>query len=295
MRALLAVLLLAAVARADEPARFFIMGDGRLVLVNSHTNAHIDVHYRRADGTYDEAAIAQIRRAFRSEGDTGEGKASLRLIELLSNLQAKTKVRPLILLSGYRPPAYNEALRASGARAAGGSLHTEGLAADIAFPRPMLKDLWLKIRAMDCCGVGYYAKEGFLHVDEGRPRFWEPQTSRVEENLSSGNARLFGRTEFDRYRVGEPLVVSVYAVTVPPVFVASSAKLVSESGDPVQLHLANRTQTEGCVGVPVSGGVLSVKAVDQAHRGRIVFATCTPRVEKTPESLETNLVTVEAR
>src|SRR5205823_4711325 len=87
--------------------RFFIMGDGRLSLVNAHTHARVDVRYRREDGTYDEGAIARIQRAFRSEGDTSDGKASLRLIELLSYLQKDTKVRPLTLVSGYRPPTYN--------------------------------------------------------------------------------------------------------------------------------------------------------------------------------------------
>src|SRR5207248_5286705 len=86
--------------------RFFVMGDGRLSLVNAHTDARVDVRYRRTDGKYDEAAIGQIRRAFRSVGDEGDGKASLRLIEILSKLQKDTGVRPLTLMSGYRSPTY---------------------------------------------------------------------------------------------------------------------------------------------------------------------------------------------
>src|SRR5262249_29403087 len=163
-------------AAVVAPPRFFVMGDGRLALLNAHTKASVDVRYRRTDGTYDETALAQIRRAFRSEGDTREGGAALRPLQGLRRLPPTTKVPPLTVMSGYRPPAYNEDLRAKGVRAAAGSLHTEGLAADVAFPRPILKGLWLKLRAMDCCGAGYYAKDGFLHVDIGRPRFWEPAT-----------------------------------------------------------------------------------------------------------------------
>src|SRR2546425_12657405 len=99
-------------------------------------------------------------------------------------------------------------------RAAGGSLHTEGLAADVAFPRAVLRPLWMKVRALDCCGAGYYAKDGFLHIDVGQPRFWEPSTSRVEENLSAGNAGLFGGAEFDRYAEGGEVMGARHATAV---------------------------------------------------------------------------------
>ncbi len=214
MRLLVAVVLVASGAWAAPLQRFFVMGEGTLAVMNAHTGERAEVRYRRADGTYDQAAIARIRRAFRSEGDSSEGKASLRLIEVLSWVQKTSRVRPLTLMSGYRSPDYNEGLRAKGMRAAGGSLHTEGLAADVAFPRAVLRPMWMKVRALDCCGAGYYAKEGFLHIDVGQPRFWEPSTSRVEENLSAGNARLFGRTEFDRYAKGEEIVVALHAMTV---------------------------------------------------------------------------------
>jgi len=209
-----AVVLVASGAWAAPLQRFFVMGDGTLAIVNAHTGERAEARYRKADGTYDQAAIARIRRAFRSSGDDGEGRASLRLIEVLSWVQKTSRVRHLTLMSGYRSPEYNEGLRAKGMRAAGGSLHTEGLAADVAFPRAVLRPLWMKVRALDCCGAGYYAKEGFLHIDVGQPRFWEPSTSRVEENLSAGNARLFGRTEFDRYGKGEEIVVALHAMTV---------------------------------------------------------------------------------
>ena len=287
------MVLWTATASAAPLARFFVMGDGRLAVVNAHTGVHIDVRYRRADGTYDDAALATIRRAFRSEGDDGPGKASLRLVETLSWLSGAAGVRPLTLMSGYRSPAYNDGLRASGARAAGGSLHTEGLAADVALPRKELKPLWLRIRAMDCCGAGYYQKEGFLHVDVGRPRFWEPQTSRVEENLSAGNARLFARTEYDRYARDERILVALHSLTVPPIRIASDAAWAPERGDrrTVALH-GDAAVHDGCVDVGESGATLTVDGVPAAGRGKLVLATCAPRGERTPESVETNGVEI---
>jgi uncharacterized protein YcbK (DUF882 family) len=265
-------------------ARFFVMGDGRLALVNAHTDARVDVQYRRADGTYDAAALAKIRRTFRSKGDDGDGKASLRLVEVLSYLQQSSGVRPLTLMSGYRRPEYNDGLIANGKRAAAGSLHTEGLAADVAFPRKMLRPLWMKVRAMDCCGAGYYAKEGFLHVDVGRPRFWEPQTSRVEEHLSAENALLFARTEFDRYAVGEPVVVTLHAMTQPPVRVE---RRVEFSGAHAELEGA-----EPCVEVRELAGHVRLSPLDAAGRGRMVLTTCEPRLGRTPATIETNTVEV---
>jgi hypothetical protein len=140
-------------------------------------------------------------------------------------------------------------LRAKGRKAASGSLHTEGLAADVAFPAKELRPLWLKIRELDCCGAGYYQSSGFLHLDVGAPRFWEPATSKVEENLSAGNARLFARTEYDRYAVGEPIVVTLHALTAPPVLIAKEAMLVDgERHRPVRVD-GGSGEREGCLDV----------------------------------------------
>jgi len=285
LAAVVAVVVWATAAAAFD--RFFVMGDGRLSLVNAHTDARVDVRYRRADGTYDEGAIGAIRRAFRSEGDNSEGKASLRLIEILSKLQKDTGVRPLTLMSGYRSPTYNEALRASGARAAGGSLHTEGLAADVAFPRKLLKPLWMKVRAMDCCGAGYYAKEGFLHIDVGRPRFWEPATSRVEENLSAGNALVFARTEYDRYRVGERISIAIHAVTVPPVLLAEVAE--TEPATKATLRLAPPARRpDRCVAVDETGANVELDGELPSGRRRLLLKTCDAEPQNAPRLVATN-------
>jgi uncharacterized protein YcbK (DUF882 family) len=274
------------------PARFFVAGDGRLALVHAHTGAHVDVRYRRADGTYDAAAVAAIRRALRSAGDTGDGRAALRLVELLGRVQGMAGGRPLRIQSGYRSPAYNEAIRERGARAAGGSLHTEGLAADVAIPRPRLRDVWLRLRALDCCGAGYYAKDGFLHVDAGRPRFWEAATSRVAENLSAANARLFARTEYDRYPAGEPIAVTLHALTAPPVRVARAARLVGGDAERPLVVEAALAERDGCYEVPATGTALDLRGAPAGARGRVVLDTCAPREGATPARVETNRVEV---
>jgi uncharacterized protein YcbK (DUF882 family) len=288
------MMLAAAVAMAATVAapRFFLVGDGTLGVVSAHSGAKATVTYRRPDGSYDADALAAIRRVLRSR-DGAEGDVSLRLVELLGWVYAERGKRPLRIQSGYRSSTYNEAIRARGAKAAGGSLHTEGLAADVAFPPTELRSLWMKIRGLECCGAGYYQKSGFLHLDVGRPRFWEPATAKVEENLSAGNARLFARTEFDRYAAGEAVVVRLHALTAPPVRVATAATLVDpDRARPIRI--AGATEHDGCIEVAERGVQLRALDVPVVDRGRLVLHTCTPRVGRTPESVETNPIAVRA-
>ena len=290
---LAAVVAMAAAVSAAPADRFFIMGDGTLALVSVHSGAKANVTYRRSDGTYDPVALAQIQHVMRSR-DGGEGEMSLRLVEFLGHVYAERGHQALRIQSGYRSPDYNESIRARGAKAAGGSLHTEGLAADVAFPPKELKPLWLQIRKLECCGAGYYQKNGFLHLDVGRPRFWEPATSKVEENLSAGNARLFARTEFDLYAKDETIVVALHALTLPPVLVAKDAVLSSDGREqPVHVE-SSLPEEHGCFAVDERGVRLRVTGVPGTARGMLVLKTCEPRVERTPATVETNPIDVRA-
>ena len=288
MAALVAVALPAAAA----PARFFVEGDGQLAIESAHTKERATVRYRGPDGAYDPDALVRLRRVFRSR-DGAEIEPPLRLIEVLSRLQRESGVDVLVLQSGYRSPAYNQGIRQKGAKAADGSLHTEGLAADVAFPGAALEPLWQRLRALECCGAGYYGKDGFLHVDTGRPRFWEPATSRVDENLSGGNARLFARTEFDRYAAGETITLGLHALTLPPVRIAAEARLVEDAGvaRPVRLA-AELPAREGCFEVTGPGARFRAAAAPAATRARLVLETCEPRRERTPAQIETNPIEI---
>jgi uncharacterized protein YcbK (DUF882 family) len=290
--AVLAAIAVASGAGASEP-RFFVAGDGSLAIVSRATKERVEVRYRLDDAGYDYAALDAIRHVMRSRGDGLEGEITPRFVELLGWLAVRAG-QPLVLLSGYRSPAYNEGIRRRGMRAAGGSLHTEGLAADVAIPRHLLKPLWLEVRALECCGAGYYAGQGFLHVDVGRPRFWETTTSRTDENLSAGNARAFARTDFDRYTAGEMMLVRLHAVTTPPVRLARTAHLVPDGGGAAVPLTVEEVGAAGGGGCLVADGTtrLLVKGAPAMHRGRVVFTTCEPRVERTPPRIESNPVTL---
>lgn len=290
--------------RWPAPARFFFEGDGRLRLSHAYFDTRLNVRYRRPDGAYDPDALAQIRRFFRSREDGREAPIPLRLIELLSYVQNRYHPRQMTLLSGYRSPQFNADLRAAGGAAAQASLHTEGMAADVAFTGLDLRRLWQQLRVLQTGGVGYYRTGKFLHIDTGPPRFWEETTSRVGENLSAGNARIFLRTDFDRYPRLEGAVCGLHSVTAFPVLIARRATLVGTSGNvPVTIEPANgnveRLGECFMLGEAAETREFRIASADApASNGpdaRIVLSTCEPRIEKTPMEITSNPIEVIGR
>ena len=287
---LLALFLLAAVPSTD---RFYFSGDGTLRMGNAHFAETLDVRYRDADGRYDDEALATIARFFRSRTDGRSGPMSLRLIELLDYVEDHYQPRRLILVSGYRSPEFNQALRAGGHRVAQASMHTEGMAADVQPVGLNLRKLWNTLRGEQLGGVGLYQSEGFVHLDTGKPRFWEAATSKVEQNLAKENARLFARTDFDRYDTLEGAVISLHSVTALPVAVRKRARV----GD-TTLTLAPRDATVRADGdcwvfaEPLDRYELTVttSGPPPARRQPIVLETCTPRIGATPAEIVSNPV-----
>ncbi len=281
-----------AAAAAPSP-RFFFSGDGAIELRDGHGDRRLAVRYRDRTGHYDPEALAQIQRFFRSRRDGAVGDVSLRLIELIDFVEDRYHPSRVTLISGYRSPEYNENLRERGVRAARASLHTEGLAADLHFTGVNLRRLWLTLRDLRVGGVGLYEREGFLHLDTGRARFWEPQTSRVEEDLSADNARLFARTDFDRYEELAGAVVRLHSLTALPIRIARRARVGAEAvaiepmWDGVSIaddcyviaRAADRYQFRVTSGSLPAGGPMP-----------IVLTTCAPRVGKTPAEIESNAV-----
>ncbi len=189
---------------AQEPmAPFFLMGDGWVHIRNAQNNLEARVNLLQADGSLNDSALGQVDTVFGlSTKDPGE-HISLRLLFMLdyfSDLAAPGKV--IHLHSGFRNPEYNSKLKKSGLTVAKTSLHIDGMALDFSLEGVKGRDLWELIRQKNCCGVGHYGGE-IIHLDAGRPRFWEKATSGVGTGESDYNRRLTLSTEFDRYRPGQ--------------------------------------------------------------------------------------------
>ena len=306
------VAIAAAASERDAPSsgkgrpRFFFAGNGRLRLSHAHFGTTLDVRYRRLDGTYDPDALKQIQRFFRSREDGREGPIALRLVELLAYVEDRFHPRQMTLLSGYRSPEFNEDLRAAGGQAAQTSLHTQGLAADVTMTGVDLRRVWRQLRELRTGGAGYYRKGNFLHIDTGPPRFWEETTSRVSENLSAGNARIFVRTDFDRYLTVDHAVLNLYSITAFPLLVSAHARVVGPRGgndvdlEPIGDAIERR---DSCLAITKPADAYQLRVVGAQpdaenrsdERPHVLVTTCEPRIERTPMEVESNPIAIERR
>jgi uncharacterized protein YcbK (DUF882 family) len=164
------VLIVPALATAEAPAR--LASVRALSFVHAHTRERLSLEYFNA-GRYLPNAMSELDRLLR-DFRTGEIRPiDPNLFDLLHLLQTSTgATRPFQIISGYRSPATNAALRQRSEGVASGSLHLSGKAIDIRIddvPLVRLRDAALDLQLG---GVGYYPGSNFVHVDTGRVRRW---------------------------------------------------------------------------------------------------------------------------
>jgi uncharacterized protein YcbK (DUF882 family) len=144
-----------------------------LSLHNLHTGERLALCYFD-NGQYRAGALAQFNRLLRDHRSGEVAVIDQRLFDRLHALAAGASCAPHYeIISGYRSPKTNEALRAASEGVARRSLHTEGRAIDVRLAGTAcsrLRDLALDLGGG---GVGYYAKSDFVHLDTGRVRSWQ--------------------------------------------------------------------------------------------------------------------------
>ena len=149
----------------------------RLAIRNVHNGESVDAVFARA-GQFVPAGISELNHGLR-DWRTGEAiDMDPRLLALLVRLRDTLEVRgnrKLDLISGYRSPKTNASLRAMGGAHTGvasQSQHMLGMASDIMIQGVPLDRLHGAALALGGGGVGYYPRDGFVHVDTGRVRSW---------------------------------------------------------------------------------------------------------------------------
>ena len=195
------------------PGRFFIMGDSTIHMRNAKTGLEAQVRLFTADGSLNEEGFDRIDKVFGFPTKEKGEHISPRLICMLdyfSDMAAPGKV--INLDSGYRSPQYNTAIRSAGGNVARTSQHMDGMALDFNIDGVDGKELWTIIKNANCCGVGYYGGTD-IHLDSARPRFWEASTSKVRTGESDDNQRIYLSTDYDRYRAGEKVRLSLSAIS----------------------------------------------------------------------------------
>jgi uncharacterized protein YcbK (DUF882 family) len=161
-------------ARAHPPKPVNLGGDGVLALTRRDNGERIRARYRKKDGSYDQAALAQINRLMRCSLTGKETAMSVKLIEILDVVEDRFGGNGLTLLSGYRTPRLN--VRVAGA--ARRSTHMLGWAADIRIPGHTPAAGAAYAKKGNAGGVGFYPDAGFVHLDAGRPRTWTVRQAR---------------------------------------------------------------------------------------------------------------------
>jgi uncharacterized protein YcbK (DUF882 family) len=162
--AVVALLPVGAWARAGERRS--------LAFVHTHTGESLDVAYFQ-DGAYDPSALQRVNHLLRDFRTDEVHPIDPALLDILFDLQTLVnREQPFEVISGYRSPQTNAALRQRSHGVAEHSLHLQGRAIDVrlsGFATRKLRDFALGMRRG---GVGFYASSDFVHLDNGPIRFW---------------------------------------------------------------------------------------------------------------------------
>lgn len=162
----------ALLAGAPAWARSTAPAERRLKLYNTHTGEQLTATYW-AEGQYQDSGLVALDRLLRDHRSGDVQALDRRLFDILYALQRQTGARGMYeVISGYRSPATNNALRRAGGGVAKDSLHTHGRAIDVRLPGIRLADLRQAALGLRAGGVGYYPSSNFIHLDTGRVRRW---------------------------------------------------------------------------------------------------------------------------
>jgi|GEM_PF-2222358 len=143
-----------------------------LWLDNVNTGETLKVAYL-TNGRYQPEALKAINWLMRDRRTDEVASIDLGLLDLLNDISQTVGVRgPLKIISGYRSPETNAAMRATNRAVARKSYHTRAMAADIAIPGVDVPSLFRVAVNLGRGGVGDYPRSGFVHVDVGPPRTW---------------------------------------------------------------------------------------------------------------------------
>lgn len=144
----------------------------QLSFYHVHTAEKLTVTYRE-HGQLIPGALAEINRYLRDFRTEQVHDIDVALLDTLHELFTTFDARGNFeVISGYRSPQTNAALRHAGSGVAEKSLHIQGRAIDVRLTSAKTAALRDAALALKLGGVGYYAESNFVHVDTGKPRSW---------------------------------------------------------------------------------------------------------------------------
>jgi len=144
-----------------------------LAFSHTHTGESLNLVYAVGE-QYLPDALTALNHFLRDHYSGAIGPIDPQLFDLLFKLHREVDASaPFQVISGYRSPQTNQLLHDTrGGGVAKHSLHMDGKAIDLRLADVSLADVRDAARGLRLGGVGYYAREQFVHVDTGRVRSW---------------------------------------------------------------------------------------------------------------------------
>jgi len=144
-----------------------------LSFVHTHTGETLSTVYFE-NGSYQRSSLERVNHLLRDFRTDEIHPIDPQVLDILFDLQTRVShdAAPFEVICGYRSPQTNAALRSRSSGVAEHSLHMEGRAIDVRLsgvPTWKLRELALGLQRG---GVGFYPKSDFVHLDNGRVRFW---------------------------------------------------------------------------------------------------------------------------
>lgn len=143
-----------------------------LSFYHTHTGEKLAITYYE-QGDYHLDALAEASRFLRDFRTGEEHPIDRGLLDILHGVRLATGNNGRFeVISGYRSPKTNAALRAKSNGVAKRSLHMQGRAVDVRLTGVGTAQLRKAALSLRGGGVGYYPESGFVHLDTGRVRQW---------------------------------------------------------------------------------------------------------------------------
>jgi uncharacterized protein YcbK (DUF882 family) len=144
----------------------------KLSFYHVHTAEKLTITYRE-HGEVVAGALEEVNRYLRDFRTEQVHDIDVGLLDTLHSLYATFDGRGNFeVISGYRSPRTNAALRHATTGVAEKSLHIEGRAIDVRLTSAKTTALRDAALALKAGGVGYYPESNFVHLDTGRFRSW---------------------------------------------------------------------------------------------------------------------------
>ncbi len=143
-----------------------------LSFLHTHTGERLSTVYFQ-DGQYQTGELGRINELLRDFRTGDVHTIDTGVLDILADLRVLAdRDEPYEVISGYRSPQTNAALRRRSHGVAEHSLHLQGRAIDVRLPGFATHKLRELALGMGRGGVGFYPQLDFVHLDNGRVRCW---------------------------------------------------------------------------------------------------------------------------